>query len=202
MDTFFDPKVYNWYNGQQIENRSYICGYCGDRVSSNRGYRLGKHQDGSGEQVGGVYICPYCQGPTFFQIDGNRLPLPAIGNTVKSVPEALNKIYEEARKCTSQACFTGSVLLCRKMLMNIAVEKGEKKGKKFIEYVNYLSGKGYIPPDGKHWVDHIRKKGNEATHEIAIMEEQDAKELLTFTEMLLRFIYEFPNLVPNEETSD
>ena len=41
-----------------------------------------------------------------------------------------------------------------------------------------------------------RKKGNEATHEIAIMNQPDAKELLSFVEMLLRFIYEFPSMIP------
>jgi hypothetical protein len=54
----------------------------------------------------------------------------------------------------------------------------------------------YVPPNGKQWVDHIRKKGNEATHEIALMSEADAKELLVFLEMLLRFIYELPNMIP------
>jgi hypothetical protein len=45
-------------------------------------------------------------------------------------------------------------------------------------------------------VDHIRKKGNEATHEIALMGQADAEELIGFTEMLLKFIYEFPARVP------
>jgi hypothetical protein len=112
------------------------------------------------------------------------------------VPEALSTLYEEARRCTAQNCFTAAVLVCRKMLMNIAVEQGAAEGLKFIEYVVYLSDKGYVPPNGKYWVDHIRKKGNEATHEIALMEEADAQELLSFLEMLLRFIYEFPNMVP------
>lgn len=82
------------------------------------------------------------------------------------------------------------------MLMNIAVHQGAEEGLKFIQYVDYLADKGFVPPNGKHWVDHIRKKGNEATHEIAIMSEQDAKDLISFIEMLLRFIYEFPSMVP------
>ncbi len=45
-------------------------------------------------------------------------------------------------------------------------------------------------------------KGNEATHEITLMEEKDATELLTFTEMLLKIIYEFPNMIPKLETPD
>ena len=79
--------------------------------------------------------------------------------------------------------------------MNIAVYQGANSGLKFIEYVNYLSVEGFIPPNGKHWVDHIRKKGNEATHEIELMESKDAQDLLIFVEMLLKFIYEFPNMV-------
>lgn len=88
------------------------------------------------------------------------------------------------------------------MLMYIAVEQGAREGLRFIEYVNYLSDEGYTPPNGRHWVDHIRKKGNEATHEIAVMQENDAKELLAFTEMLLRFIYEFPSMVPNPDAAE
>jgi len=50
--------------------------------------------------------------------------------------------------------------------------------------------------DGKGWVDHIRKKGNEANHEIVIMKKGDALDLITFIEMLLKFIYEFPSRIP------
>lgn len=76
--------------------------------------------------------------------------------------------------------------------MHIAVAKGAKDGLKFIEYVEYLSAQNYIPPDAKDWVDHIREKGNEANHEITIMTKQDAEDLIAFSEMLLKLIYEFP----------
>ena len=80
--------------------------------------------------------------------------------------------------------------------MNIAVSQGATPGLKFIEYVEYLSQNGYVPPKGKGWVDHIRKKGNEATHEIALMTKEDANDLISFSEMLLKFIYEFPAKIP------
>lgn len=79
--------------------------------------------------------------------------------------------------------------------MNIAVSKGAKEGEKFVTYVQFLSDNGYIPPDGKQWVDHIRKKGNEATHEITIMTREDAEELIDFIEMLLKFMFEFPAMI-------
>jgi hypothetical protein len=82
------------------------------------------------------------------------------------------------------------------MLMNIAVEEGDKEGKNFIEYVDYLDGKGFIPPHGKPWVDYIRKRGNEANHEITLMSADDAEGMLRLVQKLLEDIYEFPKLVP------
>jgi len=195
-NVFFDPEQFNWYLLRTIANRNFVSGFCGHLISRDRGYKVGRGPDGEKEQYGGIYICSNCQDPTFFTIGGEQYPSPAIGKSVMNVPAELNDLYEEARRCTSQNCHTAAVLLCRKMLINIAVEQGAQPGKQFIEYVNFLSDKGYTPPNGKHWVDHIRKKGNEATHEIVIMGDQDAKDLLIFTEMLLRFIYEFPNMVP------
>ena len=58
---------------------------------------------------------------------------------------------------------------------------------------------GYVPPNGKCWVDHIRKKGNEANHEITLMNKTDAEELIV-PEMPPKFIYEFPKRVPQTPT--
>lgn len=118
------------------------------------------------------------------------------GNEVSHLPPKLDQLYREARNCCGVSAFTASVLASRKMLMNISVEQGAQEGKSFIDYVNYLAASGFIPPHGRGWVDHIRKKGNEATHEIALMSQADAEELIAFTEMLLKFIYEFPARVP------
>jgi Domain of unknown function (DUF4145) len=196
MTRFFPESSANWRTVQDLPNMSFVCGFCSTKVSSIKGYKLGHHGDGSGPQIGGLYICPNCGGPTFFNPSGGRYPTPALGNPVQHVPKDLYDLYEEARRSSSQNCFTAAVLICRKMLMNIAVQQGATEGLKFIEYVNYIADKGFVPPNGKHWVDHIRKKGNEATHEIAIMGEQDAKDLISFIEMLLRFIYEFPSMIP------
>jgi len=193
---YVDGTEHNYRSLQLIENKSWVCGYCSHKVSSDRGYKIGVHQDGSGQQLGGIYICPNCKGATFFFPFNDRVyPSSAFGNPVSHLPEEIESIYEEARRCTSTHCYTAAVLICRKILMNLAVAQGAKEGLKFAEYVNYLSDSGYIPPNGKHWVDHIRKKGNEATHEISLMDEADARDILTFTEMLLKFVYEFPSMV-------
>ena len=117
-------------------------------------------------------------------------------NDVTNIPDEIARLYKEARACTGVNSFTAAVLTCRKLIMHIAVDKGAEEGKRFIEYVNYLNNAGYVPPDGKDWVDHIRSKGNEANHEIVIMSKDDALDHIAFIEMLLKFFYRFPSRIP------
>ena len=108
-------------------------------------------------------------------------------------------MYNEARDCTGAGAYTACVLSCRKLLMHIAVEQGAETNKNFVYYIDYLESNNFLPPNGKTWVDHIRQKGNEANHEIKMMDINDAKDILTFIEMLLKFIYEYPSMIDNKE---
>ena len=183
----------NWRNTGSVVTAKYICGHCGTTVTSGIGY----HDEGAHYFI---RICP-CGLPTFFDTQGHQYPAHAFGNAVGGVPTGgVNELYDEARRCTSAIAYTSAVLTCRKILMHVAVEKKAPVGKSFIEYVEYLSDKHYVPPDGKEWVDYIRTKGNEANHEILLMGEEDAKDLITFTEMLLKFVYEFPKKIKSKET--
>jgi hypothetical protein len=189
-----DTEILHWQGLTQLPSWRFICGHCSTTVASEKGWSaLGPPHN---HPVGFLYICPECRGPVFHK-HAVQFPIAAFGKPVPHVPKELNDLFEEARSCTSANAFTAAVLICRKMLMNIAVQEGAKEGLKFIEYVDHLAARGFVPPNGRHWVDHIRKRGNEATHEISLMSETDAKELVGFVEMLLRFIYEFPNLIPN-----
>jgi hypothetical protein len=184
-----------WKGQVNIKNRSFTCGYCSKTVSSILGSFFAANE-GNGQPSGWAYICPNCKGLNIWDEDGRRYPTPLLGEPIDHVPAPLTAAYNEARRCTWTGCYTASVLLCRKMLMNIAVEQHAKEGLTFKEYITYLSEAGFVPPNGKAWVDHIKDKGNEATHAIALMKEEDARDLLTFIGMLLRFIYEFPAMVP------
>lgn len=180
-----------WQNQQQLPPKTFTCGYCDSTIGSDRGF---VHQN---PPLGHAYICPVCERPTFFR-GPDRMPGAAFGESVGHLPADISTLYNEARGCCAHAAYTAAVLLSRKLLMNIAVSKGAPANQTFMQYVEWLSNNGYVPPDGKGWVDHIRKKGNEATHEIHLMQEDDAKDLVTFSEMLLKLVYEFPNRVPKK----
>lgn len=178
-----------WHSPNQIGEMQFSCGFCDHLVASDKGY-FAKNNWGR------IYICPNCSAPTFFDLAGDPHPMPMHGSNVANLPDEIAELYEEARRSFAAPAPTCSVMACRKLLMNIAVQQGAERGKTFLHYVEHLAENGFVPPNGKAWVDHIRNKGNEANHEIKVMSADDAKELIDFSEMLLKFIYEFPNRVP------
>jgi len=186
----------DWKGLNDIRAKVFRCGYCGEKVSSAKGYF-------PAQESHRIYICPNCTSPTYIDFQNNKqYPGVAYGNKVENVPDDIEKLYDEARRCMSVLSYTASVMACRKLLMNIAVEKGADEGLSYREYVDYLEQHHYAPPNSKEWVDHIRQKGNEANHEIEIMEKEDAEELIDFIEMLLKFIYEFPGKIKQKQETN
>lgn len=181
-----------WKDTEEIDGVSYTCYKCGKTILSNEGYIY--RDSMSGVEYGHIYICHNCDAPTYIT-GAEQVPAPVFGFEVMHLPDDIEGAYKEARNCFSVNAYTSAVLCCRKILMYVACEKGAKEGKKFIEYVNYLNDEGFIPPDGKGWVDKIRTFGNDATHKLDTRSEEDAKLAINFTGMLLKFIYEMPGIL-------
>ena len=186
-----------WQSVGSQHPKQYVCAYCGLNVGAHIGIY---GQDRLERRPDLVYICPKCAKPTYFSAYGHQVPGPAPGNNVGHLPKDVQQLYQEARVAAGAGAPTASVLACRKLLMNIAVAHGAKAGESFAHYVTFLGDKGFVPPNGKGWVDHIRTKGNEATHEIAVLTYDDATQLISFAEMLLKFIFEFPAKLPAAPT--
>ncbi len=175
----------SWKNQVEIESRQFTCGLCGSLTGYNRGF---KHES-NGSWL--IYICPVCDKPNIF-LKTYQYPSQPFGNPLYKLPDDLRNLYDDARNCISINAFTASVMLCRKILMNFAVSEGAKENGSFLNYVDYLADNSFISPKAKDWVNHIRTKGNEANHEICLMERQDAEDIILFTEILLKSNIEFP----------
>lgn len=183
-----------WQQIQGLPSKSYTCGHCGNDVASEKGWY--GNSTGSGKLRAFVYVCHRCTGATFFDLDDRQSPGIAFGNEVAGIDDpSVSLLYDEARGAIGASSYTAAVLCCRKLLMHIAVAKGAKANGSFVSYVEYLADNHYVPPDARPWVDHIREKGNEANHEIVISSREDAEELISFSEMLLKVIFEFPAAV-------
>lgn len=175
-----------WENVSKLGGKKWTCRYCGSDVGSDVGYDTTEHQ-------ARIYICPSCTRPTYFFGMSEQVPGEPYGREVKNLPDDIRRLYNEARDCMTVESYTCAVLAARKILMHVGVEKGAEEGLKFWRYVAYLHGEGYIPPNARGWVDRIRDRGNEANHEISVMNRHDAEDVLSLVEMLLLVVYEYPN---------
>lgn len=108
------------------------------------------------------------------------------------VPPESAALYREARNCMTVNAYTAVALLCRTLLMHIAVAEDAPENKTFKFYVDYLVDAGYVAPKSRPWVHRIRDKGNDATHEISPVRREDAEELIALSQMVLQLVYEYP----------
>jgi len=181
-----------WIGITNISSREYICPYCSNKVASAVGYYK------KGPPASYIYICPHCDTPTYFEHSRFQYPDSPYGNSFKHIDsEDINGLYEEARRCISVNAFTASVMLCRKIIMNVAVHHDAKENLKFKCYVDFLYNQNIIPKNSKNWVDFIRKTGNEANHEIPLVSKEDATYVFEFTAYLLEMVYEKPKMFEN-----
>ena len=189
-----EPLYERWEHYSDIGPKSYICGYCGQITGVSYGYFTDQRSHF-------IYFCGGCKRPSFFEYGELQTPGFIPGNEVSHLPKEIESLYNEARYCIQVNSYTACVLICRKILMHISVEKGAEPNQSFISYVEYLAGKGFVTPDSKAWVDYIRTKSNEANHEIVLMTSDDALQLLSFVEMLLKLIFEFPaRIMPTSDS--
>jgi hypothetical protein len=183
--------IVGWKYPESLPTRVWTCGHCGAETGSKEGY---------GAQTTGhaIYICPVCERPTYF--DGatkQQIPGARIGADVNNLPPDVATIYDEARVCMAAHTYTAAVLLCRTLLMRIAVAEGAPTRANFTDYIDYLNDNGYVAPRAAIWLDLVRSTGNIAAHQLRPMTEVDATRLVSFLAILLSSIYALPRPSPD-----
>jgi hypothetical protein len=121
-----------------------------------------------------------------------QVPPPNFGEHIAHLPPDIESLYGEARSAMSGGAWTATVLVGRKLLMNVAATHGAAGDLKFFQYVDYLVDNGYITPNMRPWVDQIRQLGNEANHELPSTTRESAARMMGFVAMLLRIVFEYP----------
>lgn len=196
MKYYRHKTFFNYTDSRIIKSASLLCGYCGNSIAPNIGYEVTHQGEGSKRTVATIYQCPLCKNPiVYFNESKETIPGAKYGREIKNLPEKIATLYDECRTCYANQCYTSSQMIARTLLMHIAVEQGAEEGLSFAKYVDYLDSNGYIPPNGKQWVDFIRTSGNVANHEIVIKEKEETEKVISFLSTLLLVIYELPNML-------
>lgn len=168
----------------------YTCGHCGTQVS---GAVLAYAKDNRG-YVGRWLQCSTCGDGSFSNIEEKLFPGASFGPSIEGLPADVQEAYCEARDCLSVNSTTAAELICRKILMHVAVDKGAAEGQTFASYIDYLQKQGYVTPPMRGWVVLIKDHGNESTHKLPKPERKRAEGTILFTAQLLRSVYEMGHL--------
>ena len=134
--------------------------------------------------------CPSCGNGSVHMREGFIYQSAQFGPDVQGLPNDVAEAFGESRRCMSVNAFTAAELLCRKILMHVAVDKGATEGDTFAAYLLFLETHGYVTPPMKEWVNLIRKHGNASTHKLASPDKSRAESTVMFTAELLRLVYE------------
>jgi hypothetical protein len=177
------------------------CGSCGRNVAAEIVSGWAANQPLANAGTATLWLkCPACgegsvkvrQGPIVY-------PLAPVGRNVSGLPEDVKKAWHEARVAHAVGAYTAAEIMCRKILMHLAVDKaGSKPGGQFVGYVDDLEKAGYITTGLKAVVDQVRKRGNIANHELPSSGEAESVTTLKITEHLLDAIYELPGLAAGQ----
>jgi len=177
----------SWYNIR--------CGNCNKEVN---GAVVGTYENPDGPIR--WLLCPSCADGSVMCRNGVVYPTSIGKPNLQGLPDETEKAFIEAYGCFSIKAYTACELICRKILMHVAVDKGAKKGDTFVNYIQFLETKGYVTPPMKPWVQRIRLHGNESNHEFKSPDETRANDTLIFTSELLRLIYDMAFLANKYST--
>ena len=168
----------------------YRCGHCGANICVSKG---NQHSPGQ------YYLpkCYNCDLPTIITRHDKRYPPSGLSITVKGLPEHIGEVYKEVKDCLVIGAWTATNMLARKLLMNVAVDKGADENKAFAYYVVWMDKSEWNTTGLKLGLDRIRAKGNDANHEIKEVSKEDVEEIFELLTMFLRLVYEFPDKFSN-----
>jgi len=77
---------------------------------------------------------PHCQEGSVKTTAGAIYPAAPIGKMIGGLPDDVKDAWREARVAHNVAAYTASEMMCRKILMHLAVDKaGSDPGKHFVE---------------------------------------------------------------------
>lgn len=170
---------------------TYLCGHCGAKAA---GLVIAEYKSLNPFFTDTKWLsCPSC-GKGSVLNNAVQSPGAKFGTNLQGLPPEVASAYEEARRCVQCEAYTASELICRKILMHAAVDKGANEGESFVEYLDFLQREGYTTPPMRPWIDLIRRHGNMATHRLEETSPERAKATVTLTSELLRLVYEMGHL--------
>jgi hypothetical protein len=108
---------------------------------------------------------------------------------LKNAPEIVIAPYKEASKCYRAQAYDACVIMCRKGIEAICMDKGETKGNLASRLKN-LKDKRILEDTLYNWTNELRLIGNDGAHSHdQVVTQLDAKDSMDFFDALITYLY-------------
>ncbi|HGA3038663.1 TPA: DUF4145 domain-containing protein [Serratia marcescens] len=124
-------------------------------------------------------------------------PKPISHTAPENTPPRAASSFVEARENIQRGRFETAVMLCRKVL-DIATRTllGDESDKESLsKRISMLHGKGKITEQMKDWAHIVRIDSNGAVHSDEEFSQEEAEEMIGFTEVFLIYSFTLPEMV-------
>lgn len=178
------------------KHHKYVCGACATGTNGRVICSMIRPDDGheilwcvcSCDKQEPTILIRDCEDVVTFQSPTAKEFVPA-----ENWPPELAKLYNEASLSLSAGAYTACALVCRKLLMSTACHEGDNDGKRFVEYVDYITNTVLTFPKARESIDRIRGIGNDANHDVAFVSSDDARRAMQIVTYLLNTLYSLPS---------
>lgn len=177
-----------------------ICGNCGLNVSAN--VMLANPPFTADSDLWTRFdrttlwlMCPSCFEGSVKVKNGGYFPVGRATREYGALPDDVAEAWKEAGLAHAAQAYTAAEMMCRKILMHVAVDKAASApGKSFASYIDDLETAGLIIAGLKPVVDQIRLRGNAAIHELPSSTQSDSLQTIQIVDHLLKSVYVLPGL--------
>jgi hypothetical protein len=184
------------------------CPYCLVTVQFNQvGANAWMIAGGQQENIS-VRQCPQCGGvhAVFFIADtalleGSRKtgqwPLEGVPQPHPAMPPPVASDWAEAHMALSVGLWKSAVIMARRAVQGVCLDKGAGGKKTLHQQINELSGTQTLHPTLVEWSHKIRSFGNIGAHPgddgLADVDQAEARGVVDFLDQLLVYVYEMPD---------
>ena len=139
--------------------------------------------------------CNSCHGVVMLKNQTEKIyPTPLPKPIDSRIIEVVKMDLAEAKLCFSVSAYKATVVLSRRALQSICIDKGATSKKRLFEQIEDLSINGVITKDLKEWATEVRYVGNEGAHPGEEISLEDAEAILELTEQIANVIYVMPEI--------
>jgi len=117
---------------------------------------------------------------------------------IKSTPKAILQDLNEAEMCFSFKAYKASVIMCRRALENVCIDKGATSNSLYNE-IKELADQGLITKDTVNIFEEIRLFGNYGAHPsndlLGKVTRSNSESVLEVTTHIIKHIYDVPGKI-------